>query len=365
MTRDLRRRIALLALAVMLAAAPARAHDQPFSYANLTLAPPTVELSLSLHPIDAATVGGFAKPDTLMGAMGDAGSAAAARTELGKRLAERMHIDADGTPIVLTVAGTHLRADRPGVVIDYRAPLARMPGRVRFAARLVPSDPQHETFVNLYEGKQLVRQEVLDATHTETLMFTEGAEGLFAVVRTFVAAGVHHIFIGPDHILFVIGLLLLGGSVGRILKIVTAFTLAHSVTLALAAFQIVNPPSRLVEPLIALSIVYVGLENLRSKPGARDPRVLIAFGFGFVHGFGFASVLREFGLPREALAASLFAFNAGVEIGQACIVLAVLPLLALLRTRAPQLAPRVVFAGSVGVVLAGSYWFAQRVFFPS
>jgi hypothetical protein len=93
--------------------------------------------------------------------------------------------------------------------------------------------------------------------------------------------------------------------------------------------------------------------------------VLIAFGFGFVHGFGFASVLREFGLPREALAASLFAFNAGVEVGQACIVLAVLPLLSLLRTRAPRLAPRVVFAGSVGVVLAGSYWFAQRVLFPS
>jgi hydrogenase/urease accessory protein HupE len=130
------------------------------------------------------------------------------------------------------------------------------------------------------------------------------------VVRTF-AAGIHHIFIGPDHILFVIGLLLLGGSAGRVLKIVTAFTLAHSVTLALAAFQIVNPPARLIEPLIALSIVYVGVENLRSKPGARDPRVPIAFGFGFVHGF-VASVLREFG-HRAGARRVMFAFNAGVE----------------------------------------------------
>src|SRR4029077_19829693 len=150
----------------------------------------------------------------------------------------------------------------------------------------------------------------------------------------------------------------------RLLKIVTAFTLAHSFTLALATLGVVNPPARLVEPAIALSIVAVGIGNLRARPGAVDGRAWVALGFGFIHGFGFASVLRDFGLPRQALGASLFAFNAGVEVGQACIVGVVAPLLALIRMQAPRLAPRVVTVGSLVVALAGGYWFVQRAFFP-
>src|SRR6185503_11468236 len=160
--------------------------------------------------------------------------------------------------------------------------------------------------------------------------------GAFAVLRAYVEQGVHHILIGPDHILFVIGLLLPGGGMVRLLKVVTAFTLAHSVTLALAALGVVNPPARLVEPLIALSIVWIGVENLRRAMRARpdaaplggDRRAAIAFGFGLVHGFGFAGVLAQFGLPKFALGWSLVGFNLGVEIGQAAIVLAVAPLLA-------------------------------------
>src|SRR6185436_149898 len=111
------------------------------------------------------------------------------------------------------------------------------------------------------------------------------------------------------------------GGIPRILKIVTGFTIAHSITLALATLGIVNPPARIIEPLIALSVLYVGVDNLRTKRGPTDYRALIAFGFGFIHGFGFAGVLREFGLPQGALGVSLFAFNVGVEIGQMCIVL--------------------------------------------
>src|SRR5438876_1102202 len=106
---------------------------------------------------------------------------------------------------------------------------------------------------------------------------------MLAVAWRFIAAGIHHIYMGPDHILFVAGLLLLGGSIGRLLKIVTGFTVAHSITLALATFGIVHPPARVVEPLIALSIVFVGVENLRelrARSGhARDRRALLAFVF--------------------------------------------------------------------------------------
>jgi hypothetical protein len=125
----------------------------------------------------------------------------------------------------------------------------------------------------------------------------------------------------------------------------------------------VTPPARLVESVIALSIVWVGADNLLAgNRSRRDRRAVIAAAFGLVHGFGFASVLRDLGLPREALAWSLVAFNVGVEVGQACIVLAVAPGLGLLHARRPLWATRAVTCGSVVVIAAGSYWFVQRTF---
>jgi hypothetical protein len=147
-----------------------------------------------------------------------------------------------------------------------------------------------------------------------------------------------------------------------LLSIVTAFTIAHSVTLTLAALSLLNPPARLIEPAIALSIVYVGIDNLMVGSKSRDMRAWIAFFFGFVHGFGFAGVLREFGLPGQALGWSLLGFNFGVEIGQACIVVLVASLLAALRRRNQALSRGILVVGSVCVILAGSYWFIQRVF---
>ena len=179
------------------------------------------------------------------------------------------------------------------------------------------------------------------------------------MVLTFLVQGVHHIAIGPDHILFIVGLVLAGGGARRLLRIATAFTLAHSLTLALATLGIANPPARLIEPLIALSIVWVGIENLLGR--RRDLRVAIAFGFGLVHGFGFAGVLREFGLPPGALAASLVSFNVGVEIAQAAIVLTLAPALGGLARWSPTGAPRLVRAGSLAVATAGGFWLVQRV----
>ena len=141
-------------------------------------------------------------------------------------------------------------------------------------------------------------------------------------MKKFIPAGIHHILIGPDHLLFLVGLLLLGGSVRQLLIVVTSFTVAHSITLSLAALNIVTPPARLIEPAIALSIVYVGADNMLAK-GGRDVRGWIAFTFGFIHGFGFANVLREMDLPARALGWSLFSFNVGVEIGQLLVVVLV------------------------------------------
>ena len=183
---------------------------------------------------------------------------------------------------------------------------------------MFPYDPQHQTFLNIYEGEALT-QAILGGRHREFEYFAGTRQGACAVVRKFLPAGVHHILIGPDHLLFLVGLLLLGGSIRQLAMIVTAFTVAHSITLSLAALNIVSPPARLIEPAIALSIVYVGADNLLVRDG-RDVRAWIAFAFGFIHGFGFANVLREMDLPARALGWSLFSFNVGVEIGQLLVV---------------------------------------------
>jgi len=229
------------------------------------------------------------------------------------------------------------------------------------AGLLFPYDPNHRTFLNVYESSALT-QAILDAGQPRFEYFAGTRQGAFAVMKKFVPAGIHHILIGPDHLLFLIGLLLLGGSIRQLLLVVTAFTVAHSVTLSLAALNIVNPPARIIEPAIALSIVYVGADNLLVR-GGRDVRAWIALTFGFIHGFGFANVLREMDLPARALGWSLFSFNVGVEIGQLLVVIAVASALAALRSRNEAAGRRLAYAGSVVVIAAGAFWFIERVFF--
>src|SRR4029077_7824447 len=129
-------------------------------------------------------------------------------------------------------------------------------------AILFPYDPAHQTFLNFYEGGALTSQAILDRSHPQLQYFIGARPGVLAVIRRFVPAGIHHILIGPDHLLFLVGPLLLGGTVRQLTLVVPAFTVAHSITLSLAPLNIVSPPARIIEPAIALSIVYVGADNL-------------------------------------------------------------------------------------------------------
>ena len=143
----------------------------------------------------------------------------------------------------------------------------------------------------------------------------------------------------------------------------TMFTPAHSLTLSLAAPNIVSPPVRIIEPAIALSIVYVGADNLLIRDG-RDVRAWIAFAFGFIHGFWYASVLRAMDLSPRAIGWSLFSFNLGVEIGQLLVVAVVATAFAALRARSEAAERQLAFAGSIVVMATGAFWFIQRVFLP-
>ena len=202
----------------------------------------------------------------------------------------------------------------------------------------------------------------------------EGGSRLAQFGQYFVE-GIWHIWIGFDHILFLLSLLLpavliyqakswravasFGEALREVLWVVTAFTAAHSITLTLAALRVVELPSRLVESAIALSVVLAAANNLR--PVVTRRRWLVAFGFGLIHGFGFASVLDELGLPQETLVLSLLGFNLGVEAGQLAIVGVFLPLAYLLR-HGVFYRKGVFVGGSVLTALVALVWLAERLF---
>jgi hydrogenase/urease accessory protein HupE len=177
----------------------------------------------------------------------------------------------------------------------------------------------------------------------------------------FLSLGVKHILTGYDHLLFLFGLLLVARGFFSSLGIITSFTIAHSITLAVATLDVVQIPSRIVEPLIAASIVFVGIENLL-RGDIPTARRMVAFGFGLIHGFGFASALRELGIGSGTggIVLPLFSFNLGVELGQIMVAAAALPIIWKLREN-PMFIARWAPACSAAVVLLGSFWFVQRV----
>jgi hydrogenase/urease accessory protein HupE len=210
-------------------------------------------------------------------------------------------------------------------------------------------------------------QDLLDASRTETLLTEAPPPSLLQVIARYVEAGIEHIFLGYDHIAFLAAIVLWARRLWPVVKVVTAFTIAHSITLSLAALDIIRIPSSIIEPAIAASIVYVAAENFLSRD--IDKRWRDTFGFGLIHGFGFASALQEFGLPRSALVPALASFNLGVEIGQIAIVSLVVPVLLGIdrlyaigrRAEVRPIRPALAVYGISAVIIAlGSYWFIDR-----
>ena len=182
-------------------------------------------------------------------------------------------------------------------------------------------------------------------------------------VADYLLLGIEHILLGYDHLVFLFGILIVllrAGSLRALVAVITAFTLAHTLTLGLAATGLVVPPSAVIEPLIALSIVLVGVESFFATDIAKRWRVTLPF--GLIHGFGFAGALSEIGLPHDAIIPALGFFNLGVEIGQLAAVLSIYPLLVLCRRRLSAVhAERSVKILAVIVMCAGAYWVIERI----
>ena len=199
---------------------------------------------------------------------------------------------------------------------------------------------------------------------TVQMPHSNASTAMFEAARSFanfLSLGVKHILTGYDHLLFLFGLLLVAGGFFSSLGIITSFTIAHSITLAVATLQLVQIPSRIVEPLIAASIVFVGIENLL-RGDIPKARRMVPFGFGLIHGFGFASALREAGIGSGTggIVLPLFSFNLGVELGQIMVAALALPIIWKLR-ETPMFIARWAPACSAAVALLGSFWFVQRV----
>jgi hypothetical protein len=207
--------------------------------------------------------------------------------------------------------------------------------------------------------------ETLRATPEHPRVSLQGRRDILEVGGTYLVLGIEHILLGIDHLLFVLALLLLVTGWKRLVGTVTAFTLAHSITLAGATLGLVSAPSALIEALIALSIVFVAAEAIHMQQGkasmlSQRPWV-IAFAFGLLHGFGFAGALREVGLPPEAIPAALLFFNLGVEAGQLAFIAAVAAGVFIAARIISSLEPWARFATAYGIGSVAAFWTFERI----
>ena len=242
----------------------------------------------------------------------------------------------------------HARALCAGAVADRRIGWQGVAGRGDALLRVAPLGRRVQSF---------------RLTAERPWATVEAKPSAFQVVRTYFALGVTHILTGWDHLLFVIALVLLVARPWPVVKAATAFTLAHSLTLAAVTLGYAGLAQRPVEALIALSIVFLAAELARGSRATLTRRLpwLVAFAFGLVHGFGFAGALREIGMPEGEVPAALVSFNLGVETGQLAVIAAVLALRALARRLTPRREPVLVRAASYAIGVTGSFWLIERI----
>jgi len=237
-------------------------------------------------------------------------------------------------------------------------------GELRIVALVLMDLPRgHKQFISVRDkADKILIERMLSADSGEfTIDLRSAPASAGESIPRFLLLGIEHILTGYDHLAFLLAVLLTGGSIRSNAKIITSFTVAHSITLALATLGLVSIPSGVVEPLIAVSIVFVGIENLVRR--RLTARWLVTFGFGLIHGLGFASVLRDLGIGAtgaRAAALPLLSFNLGVEIAQVAIAVLVLPVIWNLQRR-PAFALKHAPALSLLITLAGGYWFLVRM----
>jgi hydrogenase/urease accessory protein HupE len=349
--------LALVCLGVLLPAPQGRAHDTQLSSGRARVSGNAVELVLELNArdldvalgSDLAPAGGPVRAESLARASSRVAEYAMAHTRV---------FNSAGGSCIGRVGAIEPKAEHVLVSTTWRCP--PLAGTLVYQTSLFQEiDPAAR---HMFTASGDVRRMALLSASTPRVTLASTQVGLREVLVHYFAAGVEHIAIGYDHIAFLLAVILWGRRPLPLIGVVTAFTVAHSVTLTLAVLELAVVPARVVEVLIALSIVYVAAENFFVRDLRR--RWLVTFVFGLIHGFGFASVLRDYGLPREALAPALAAFNVGVEAGQLLVVAVALGAGYVLQRVLPasermRQASPLMLSGCI--LILGLYWTARRV----
>lgn len=355
---------ALLAAAIALAGVvAAQAHQVNLSTARVTLGSDRgVAVEVGLKGSDADRLAGTSIFDAKRDQVDPALVAASAAPIIGYVNAHITVTGADGKPCLPGTAT--LVPDGDGVIFRNRFSCADVGGDIVYRSTvLTDADSTARQVVLIGEGDN-APQALLDASNS-TVTLSAPAPSLLSTMERYLVTGIEHIFLGYDHIAFLVAVVLWARRLVPVIKIVTAFTIAHSITLSLATLNLVVIPSTIVEPAIAASIVYVAMENFFTRD--IDGRWRVTFAFGLIHGFGFAGALREIGLPTNAVVTALAAFNIGVEIGQVAIVSIVVPALMVLDrltavdSTKPARRASLVYALSTFITALGGYWFVTRV----
>lgn len=367
------RSLVLSAALTLLAAAPLRAHDPGLSTTQVEVRRESLVVTIGFAPNDVRMLlPPAARSAPSSWTSSDFDAASLSLRELAPGLLE---IRSDGGALPWTEASVSLASGNSVLfrLVCIRPAATRLALHSRVMDRLPPG---HRDYVSVTDekGSTLLEKLVGASDPDPAFNLPEPAGGVSAAgapaeTRTpsfwgFLRLGIAHIWTGYDHLLFLFGLLVVCRSFRSIVAIISCFTVAHSITLALATLNVVSIPSRIIEPMIAASIFYVGIENLVRRGAEPRGRWALTFGFGLVHGFGFASVLRELGVGSNGhgLAMPLFTFNLGVEIGQVTIAAIVLPVVWQLRKNAAFLRRGVPILSGL-VAAAGLYWFLERTIF--
>ena len=396
----MRRAICAVLVGVLVVGARAAAHDRSVSYSLWEIDGARARVTAHLTPLDASRL-----PWT-------ANAGADLDRRLGAYLIERLTLRAEGQPCALTAGPRRLAttADRIAFSWEVACPSAR---DLQLQSEILRDvAPGHLHFARMRLGGAGLERVLSEAQPTWAIGDAGARTAVGDTLLDFIVLGVEHILTGYDHLVFLLGLLLLGGTLRDLVRIITGFTIAHSLTLALAVLGVLRPGRAPIEALIGLSIALIAVENLWLAGGRRPAvrwtvgavllllaagaaggagsvpaltliglavfalcyfglvarvarpaplRAAVAFVFGLIHGFGFAGVLLEAELPSERLVRALFGFNAGVELGQVAAVLALWPLLQLAaRARAGTLHRAIVEYGSAAILAVGVFWFVSR-----
>lgn len=290
---------------------------------------------------------------------------AAGRDRLSDYVRQHVELKRDDETLAYRFVSAKLsdKGEHPGVqmVLEYTSRFAIDSLTIHYTAMFDDIDPQHVNFITIANGDDVV--DTFFETGTRMHRYESSGNGrALGTLLQYAWLGIEHIWMGYDHLLFLLSLLILAAGWRDVLRIVTAFTAAHSITLLLTATETIRVNSRLVEIAIALSIAYVAAENwfIRRKANATRYRWLLTFAFGLVHGMGFAGALQETGLPSQYFISSLLSFNVGIELGQLAIVAVILPLL--LQSRLQEWYSPFALGLSSVIFVFGVAWAIERAY---